>query len=701
VTRNGNSKELLQAALEYASWGWAVFPLQPRGKRPLPGSRGHNDASTDPRVIRRWWKEVPDANVGIRCCSQNGPIILDLDGPEGRISISDLKLPRTLQATSGRKHRRHFYFRGGLKKEIRRKLKFLPGVDLLGDGGYVVAPPSIHPKTGKPYRWVNGYKAAKLPPSVIRRGKKKPTPTQAPPLPSFIESGARDDLLTSLAGTMRRRGASEEAIYLALSEENRTRCRPPLPSRQVRKIARSISKKPPAQEVELENLTDLGNAKRFVDQHSRDTRCVKIWKHQWVIWDGIQWSVDTTGEAERLAKQTVQNIHLEAQLVTDEKVRETVLKHAIKSEASTRIRAMLEVASTEEGIAATAEVFDRHHWLLNVENGTLNLETGTIREPRREDFLTKTSPVTYDPREKCPNWIKFLRRIMGGDKALVDYIQRCVGYSMTGDTREQCFFFLYGKGQNGKSTFLEVIRSILGPYAQQSDFSTFLQKKFDGGGARNDLARMLGTRFVTAVEASSHRSFDEAVIKQLTGGDAVVARRLYEEHFEFDPTHKIWLAANHRPSIGEQSEAFWRRIRLIPFTVYIPPAKRDRQLKKKLLAESSGILNWMIDGCRKWKAEGLGEPHKVEEAIESYRDSEDLLGEYFEASCRMSPKEWATTADLYRAFTDWWRDTRGIHLKPPSHRWFNRALGERKNLKSIKQNGIPGWKGIGVKVSFQ
>jgi len=220
-------------------------------------------------------------------------------------------------------------------------------------------------------------------------------------------------------------------------------------------------------------------------------------------------------------------------------------------------------------------------------------------------------------------------------------------------------------------------------------------------GARNDLARMLGTRFVTAVEASSHRSFDEAVIKQLTGGDAVVARRLYEEHFEFDPTHKIWLAANHRPSIGEQSEAFWRRIRLIPFTVYIPPAKRDRQLKKKLLAESSGILNWMIDGCRKWKAEGLGEPHKVEEAIESYRDSEDLLGEYFAASCRMSPKEWATTADLYRAFTDWWRDTRGIHLKPPSHRWFNRALGERKNLKSIKQNGIPGWKGIGVKVSFQ
>src|SRR5690606_17151120 len=176
-----------------------------------------------------------------------------------------------------------------------------------------------------------------------------------------------------------------------------------------------------------------------------------------------------------------------------------------------------------------------------------------------------------------------LRDITENDEELIRYLQKAVGYSLTGDVREQCLFFCWGSGQNGKSTFLEVIRELMGDYGQQAEFSTFLARK--GEGPRNDLARMRGVRFVSAVEAPGDKQFDEAVLKQLTGGDTITARRLYEEYFEFVPTHKLFLAANHKPHVSEQTEAFWRRIRLIPFAVYIPPEKRDRLLKWKLKRE--------------------------------------------------------------------------------------------------------------------
>src|SRR5690606_10729533 len=223
-------------------------------------------------------------------------------------------------------------------------------------------------------------------------------------------------------------------------------------------------------------------------------------------------------------------------------------------------------------------------------------------------------------------------------------------------------------GQNGKSTFLEILREMLGDYAQQADFSTFLVRR--GEGPRNDLARMRGMRLVTAVEAPGDKSLDEAVLKQLTGGDTITARRLYEEYFEFVPTHKLFLAANHKPHVSEQTEAFWRRIRLIPFTVYIPPEKRDRLLKEKLKRELAGILNWAIEGCLKWQSQGLIEPAAVKRATQSYREEEDLIGEFILANCELDPEAWTSTAELYQAFTSWWRETRGPVARPPMPRWF-------------------------------
>src|SRR5690606_4774492 len=180
-----------------------------------------------------------------------------------------------------------------------------------------------------------------------------------------------------------------------------------------------------------------------------------------------------------------------------------------------------------------------------------------------------------------------------------------------------------------------------------------------GEGPRNDLARMRGMRLVTAVEAPGDRSFDEAVLKQLTGGDTITARRLYEEYFEFVPTHKLFLAANHKPHVSEQTEAFWRRIRLIPFTVYIAPEKRDRDIKKKLVAEMSGIFNWALEGCLLWQQEGLSEPAAVKKATKAYRDEEDLIGEFLDVSCILNEKAWTPTSEVYQAFINWWRETRG------------------------------------------
>jgi len=688
----------LGAAIEYARMGWRVFPLS--GKHPLPGTHGHLDATTNKNRIRRWWARYPDANIGIACDSQNGPIVVDVDGPTGMAFIESLSLPVTAEATSRRRDRKHLYFHPN-GTAYRRMIKPIPGIalDILGDGGYVVAPPSIHPDTGKTYRWLNDNDTVEFPQAlkeVLQKNTKKKQ--RAAPLPKVLTEGQRDDLLTSLAGSMRRRGASHDAILAALREENDQRCNPPLPDRDLKKIAKSIAKKSPSEKNE--NHTDLGNARRFIELYGQDVRSVRAWRRPWLVWTGINWEIDSTGEVERLAKHTVRSMYEEAARIGDPDYREALMKHANKSEASTRIDAMLKLASSEPEISVVADLFDHNQWLFNCENGTINLKDGTFRAAAREDLITRVAPVRYRPTAKCPAWRKFLRDITNNSPELMHYLQRAVGYSMTGDVREQCLFFCFGSGQNGKSTFLEVIRELIGPYGQQADFSTFLSRR-SGDSPRNDLARMRGIRFVSAVEVASNREFDESVLKQLTGGDTITARRLYEEFFEFPPTHKLWLAANHKPVIADQSEGFWRRIRLIPFTVYIPPKKRDRDLRRKLSEEMPGILNWALDGCRMWLKEGLGEPFVVKQATAEYREEEDLMGEFLGQACVLHRTRWTTTNDLYQGFTSWWRETRGTVNRPPSMRWFTRALGERPELESSKKRRLRGWKGISLRNDFQ
>jgi len=697
--------DCLIAALRYADRGWSVFPLH--GKKPFSGTNGFREATTDRKQIRQWWRRWPHANVGIACDSQNGPIVVDIDkdGPLERAFLERLNLPDTKEATSGKKTKRHLYFDSSLSGEdiartirpFRKNGKKIE-IDILGDGGYVVAPPSVHPETGRQYRWIEKRAPARFPRELLKELKKTHKSSKkrnAERLPDLIDEGERDNLLTSLAGSMRRRGASEEGILAALREENETRVVPPLPDKDLKRIAKSIAKKEPA--IAEEHMTDLGNARRFITQHEEKVRSIMSSRRPWYVWDDQRWTPDTTGEVDRMAKQTVRRLYSEAGEMEDDEKRDAMLKHAAKSESAGHVRAMMELAATEQELSTTTAQLDANLWLLNVLNGTIDLRTGVLRQHRREDLITKLASVEYDPKARAPRWKKFMLEIMNGDEELVAFLQRAVGYALTGDTREQCLFFCYGQGSNGKSTFLETIRSLFGEYAKQSDFSTFLASRNEG--PRNDLARMHGARLVTASEADSERGFDGRIIKLLTGDDTIVARKLYEEYAEFKPQHKLFLAANHKPIVKEQTEGFWRRIRLIPFTVVFSKDKRDKRLGKKLLEELPGILNWAIEGCRLWRKEGLHEPEAVKRATYSYRDENDILGEFLVHSCRINPESWTSTPALYRAFSDWWVETRGPRSQPISMGWFGRLLGERPEFKPRKRQRTRGWKGVSIKIN--
>jgi putative DNA primase/helicase len=300
---------------------------------------------------------------------------------------------------------------------------------------------------------------------------------------------------------------------------------------------------------------------------------------------------------------------------------------------------------------ASPDEFDADDWLLNLENGVLNLRTFEFMPHNPNLKLTKSAPVTYDPNADCPKWKAFLQRIFNNNERLIRFVQRAVGYSLTGSTREQCLFFLYGTGANGKSTFLEVIRALLGDYAVTAEFSTFVADRKSS--VRNDIARLHSARLVTAIEVGEGKRFAEELIKTLTGGDTVAARFLYREFFEFKPRFKVWLAANYKPEIRGTDYAIWRRIRLIPFTVTIPPEEQIPNLAEQLKEELSGILNWALEGLRDWLANGLQPPPEVTEATEAYRAEMDIVGLFVQDACVTDPKAVTPSKTLYEAFREW------------------------------------------------
>ncbi len=443
-------------------------------------------------------------------------------------------------------------------------------------------------------------------------------------------------------------------------------------------------------DLAVKNLTDLGNAKRLVARHGDKIRFSFAWK-KWFFWDGKTWSTDVNGQILRLAKDTVKHIYEEAAKITDIFQRQAAARWAVSSESERRLNAMVALAQSEPDIPISPQELDTNPDLLNCFNGTVDLKTGKLKPHDPKDFITKIIPVKYQPEAVCPLWLEFLETIFDWNYDLIGFLQRAAGYSLTGDTSEQCLFLLHGYGANGKSTFLNIINHLLGDYAQTADFETFLIKKNET--VRNDLARMIGRRFISAIEVEGERRLSEVLVKQLTGGDTIAARFLFGEYFDFRPTFKIWLAANHKPNIRGTDHAIWRRIRLVPFIVTIPEDERDSKLFEKLQDELPGILSWAVQGCLEWQRVGLKIPDEVRSATNEYRSDMDSLGAFLSDCCLVSPEVKVRSGDLYEAYRRWCEDN-GEHSI--NNRHFGRRLSE-KSFQRLQSNGN-WWRGVGIKV---
>ena len=686
-------------AAEYCRLGWSPIPIKPRSKEP-------NLRELRPYLTRKATQEELGAwswsGVGIVTGPVSGVLVLDVDGPEGEAELQKHGHPVTpmVRTASGGLH---LYFRHP-DQHVRTGIRVAPGLDLKASGGYVVAPPSVG-SNGRPYEWLVSPEDTDLadpPPWLLRLLERERPKAPAAPVGERIPPGERNKALASLAGSMRRRGMGEGEIAAALQVTNTERCQPPLEAEEVEKIAASVARYEPADNVVSisvnghgaaqpprgYNLTDLGNSERFVGQHGENVRYCYPWG-KWLVWTGVRWMRDDAGQVHRLAKKTVRSMYGEASRAEDEERRKAVAKHASRSEGADKIKAMLELARSEVPVAP--DELDSDPWLLNASNGTVDLRTGELRGHRREDLITKLAPVEYDSTAAAPTWEAFLERVLPGEE-LRTFVRRAVGYSATGDTSEQVMLINHGAGNNGKSTFQEALSAALGDYSMRAPTEMLMAKR--AGGVPNDVARLKGARFVTASETEEGRRLAESLVKDLTGQDTISARFMRAEWFDFKPSHKLWLSTNHKPEIRGTDNAIWRRIRLVPWAVAIPPAERDRKLAQKLRSELSGILAWAVEGCLDWRREGLQAPAEVRKATAGYRSEMDTLGDFLADRCFRGERLEVGKDELYKAYQMWSEDA---GERTETKRKFGMLLKERgvedgRNSERTKRI----WKGIGL-----
>jgi len=439
-------------------------------------------------------------------------------------------------------------------------------------------------------------------------------------------------------------------------------------------------------------FTDATNAARLVREHGRDIRYNSAWK-KWIVWNGRYWQTDESGAlVHEKGLDMVRNIYDELLKTDDYRERIEIEKYGMLSESVRRREAFVKAAQWNSALNIKSDDLDPDPWLLNVQNGTINVLTGEFREHRQEEMITKIGNVEYDPKADCPLWKSFIREIMNYKSDLVNFLQTAAGWSLTGNIEEQTMFILYGSGANGKTTFLNTISYLLGDYAIATPTESFMKKNADQN--TNDIARLRGTRFVTTTEAEQGRRLSEPLIKKITGNDQMTARFLYGEYFNFTPTFKIFMATNHKPVIKGTDHGIWRRIKLIPFTTTIPEEKQDKSLEVKLKQEASGILNWLLEGTARWRREGLKAPAIILNATDEYRGEMDVIGNFLKERCVQGKERMIRIRELYKAYTDWCDDNKEHAV---SERFFTMRLKEM-GYEQCRTAEARFWSGLGLRV---
>ena len=700
VGGGGQDTELVAEALKFLALGLSPFPINATTKKPHMKWKALQAAPPTEEEGVRAFTDHPNAAIGVVTGHVDGIDVVDLDvDADGHLRLwpdePNPELPKSLVIQTPRGGL-HYAFKH--TPSVRNSAKSLaPTVDVRGEGGYFIAAGPgrkiLHGSfeealSTAPPEWLRKemLSVSGVASRIARKAPTRPGSLSPEQVLAGVPEGKRDDTLFRYATSMHRRGL-EEAEAVVLIERAARACQPGFDVDVAReKVERLWGRG----EEESPFQTDVGNARRFASANKWEAR----YSHpggEWLVWNGKLWGADRTGKVVRLAKDVVRGLYREASLEPDSQVRKNLSKWATKSESQQRIRAMLDLARSEPGIPILPEALNGEPLLLNLQNGTLDLRTGKLRSHDPGNLITRICGTSLEPDSDCPRFVAFLEEIMDGDREMIAFLQRVVGYSLTGSTEEQVIFILYGSGSNGKTTLIEALRAMLGDYAVNADPQTFMIQRHSG--PRPDLARLAGARLVTGQETEANQRLAESLVKQVSGGDVITVRFLYGREFEFRPQFKPFLVTNHRPVIVGTDLAIWRRVLLLPFEVSVPPERQDKRLLQKLLAELPGILAWAVEGRRIWSEEGLNPPARVIAAKQEYREEMDLVGRFLAERCTLKPHAETKAADLYREFQLWVDE---VGEKQVSQRGLATRLRER-GFEPARTSRSRLWKGIEIR----
>jgi P4 family phage/plasmid primase-like protien len=681
------------AAASYAARGWAVFPLRPGGKEPLT-PHGFKDASTDPEAIAAWWRRWPGANIGVSL-GEARLVALDIDDP----ALAEAVLaacPGLPQETWCQRTPR-----GGLHVVVAfeegepprtRHLYDAQGRrlgELRSAGGYVLAWPSrtesgayelLSPRLPWEDGAVKGFFTAEDAEAFLLgllREAGVELREAAPRPPAFAagrplhEGDGRNTALYITGRRLLWEGVPPQVVAATLRELNASPdvIAQPLPPRELETVIEHVLTQPlplpkgragagvdslplEALERQVDDLpTDYAHG-RIIAHALRGRACfVSSWG--WVAWTGQRWQIDPEGDrVAAWAAEALRDHYIErARAAADPKEQAALLGQAAKCLARARVTPAL--AFARAWLRAEPQDFDQHPYLLNTPSGVLDLREEKLLPHDPSLRLTRMTTAPYDPDADCPTFRRFLSEIFAGNERLIAYVQRLLGHTLIAGNPERVFPIFWGLGGNGKSTLLEAVAYALGDYAQETPPETFLALDGDDVRPRNDLARLYAARLVTASEAKNRAKLDAAVVKRITGGDRIAARFLFREFFEFTPQFVPILRTNFKPRVAGDDQAAWDRLRLIPFTVRIPPERQDRRLLEKLKGEASGILKWLVQGCRIYLERGLEDPPEVLEATAKYRAEVDDIYRFLEERTERAPDASVQASVLYQAYKDW------------------------------------------------
>lgn len=673
----------LHAARAYCDRGYAVVPVPHAEKGPRISGWQH--LRLGPDDLAKHFNGT--GNIGLLLGEPSGGLVdVDLDCPEA-IELADRFLPPT-SAMTGRasKPRSHRWYvcPGVSTRQFKDPVTKEMIVELRSTGVQTVVGPSLHPD-GERYDTLEGQPAVVSPAALMagvealynavlaQRGWKPEPPEPPRPRPdgprrraspddharaaayldrmpeSVSGQGGHDRLYAAATAMVHGFGLDADAAMHLLRDRFNPRCQPPWTERELmHKVDDAVNKPhdrpygwlrdaraqrrageagdPP----ELEPLTDLGNSERFTRsfaEHVRYSHATGVW----FTWDGRRWKEDDRGLPTRLAGTMARQIAAEAGTIDNDGDREKAIEWARKCESRGRIESTVALARSQEGCAIGLDELDRDPWRFNALNGTIDLRTGQLGPHRRDDLITRLAPVNYDPDAACPRFDAFLNRAFAGDEELIGYVLRLLGMALTGDITEQVLPIFHGAGANGKSVLVDTVAGIMGDYAGDAPPYLLVESRRDEH--PTEIADLRGRRLVVASETEDNASLKMQLVKKLTGDAKLKGRKMRQDYFSFDRTHKTLLVTNHPPRVRERSEAVWRRLRLIPFHVVIPEHERDPRLLEKLRAEWPGVLARLVRGCLEWQRDGLGCPDAVRLATTDYRTDEDSVGRWLEACC--------------------------------------------------------------------